>query len=116
MLVDISSFYILTYDISHKLFKTLNIDINSNTNGFDLFLEWCINECLITHYNVAILKHYKVDEFKVIFTSLSPCIEQLFISHVASTQLSDYVSNINNTQFRTVVNARDLFIMKRYNL
>ena len=116
MLVDISTFYVMTFNTSEMLFKSLNININSNTNGFDLFIEWCINECFINHYGAAILKHYKVDEFKVIYSNIKPLIDKMFTDYVVSAQLNDYMGNLHNTQFRTVVNTRDLFVMKRFNL
>lgn len=116
MLVDISMFYVMTFNMSENLFKSLNININSNTNGFDLFVEWCINECFINHYGATILKHYKVDEFKVMYSTIKPFIDKMFEDYVASAQLNDYMSNLHNTQFRTIVNARDLFVMKRFNL
>jgi hypothetical protein len=116
MLVDISTFYVMAFNTSEMLFKSLNININSNTNGFDLFIEWCINECFINHYGATILKHYKVDEFKVIYSNIKPLIDKMFTDYVVTTQLNDYMGNLHNTQFRTVVNARDLFVMKRFNL
>jgi hypothetical protein len=106
----------MAFNTSEMLFKSLNININSNTNGFDLFIEWCINECFINHYGATILKHYKVDEFKVIYSNIKPLIDKMFTDYVVSAQLNDYMGNLHNTQFRTVVNARDLFVMKRFNL
>jgi hypothetical protein len=106
----------MAFNTSEMLFKSLNININSNTNGFDLFIEWCINECFINYYGATILKHYKVDEFKVIYSNIKPLIDKMFTDYVVSAQLNDYMGNLHNTQFRTVVNARDLFVMKRFNL
>lgn len=110
LIADITVFYCEVYKLTLKNFIRLNIGHQANINGFDLFLEWIINECLTEIYNVEVIRHFRQDEHKVIFTEHKEKIKELLFTYVLSEQMND----IKHTQIRTIVNGRDLFIVKRY--